>query len=256
MCSVDTHCHIDLYDNPSAVAAKAEINRIYTIAVTNLPSTFGQVESLLRGRKYLRPALGLHPQNAYRYHFEMARMWGLLARTRFVGEIGLDYSTTDSADRKIQRYVFNQILERCSSAGNKILSIHSRRAAEDVISAIGPKFPGNVILHWFVGPKRELQRAISYGYYFSINPAMARSKQGVSLIPAIPQNRLLTESDGPYVKVNQRQAQPPDVYMTGIFLANLLNADVEEMTKVVYDNFRELIGRANEEWVIDPASHI
>lgn len=243
---IDTHCHIDVYNDPAAVVAKTETNRIYTIAVTNLPSAFEQTESLLQGSKYLRPALGFHPQNAYRHHFEMARMWNILDRTRYIGEIGLDYKTSDSADKQVQRYIFNQILDRCSSAGNKILTVHSRRASEDVISAIGPKFPGKVILHWFSGSKRQLERAISCGYYFSINPAMMRSKRGANLITSIPRTHLLTESDGPYVKVNRRQAQPTDVLCTVRSLASLLGIDVEEMKKTIYENFRELLACEDE----------
>lgn len=238
---VDIHCHIDMYSDPASVAEEAETNWIYTVAVTNLPSAFSKVESLLSGMRHVRPALGLHPQNAYRYHYEMEQMWRLLDRTSYIGEIGLDYSTPDSANRQIQRYVFGQILNRCSSAGNKILSIHSRCASADVISAIGPGFPGKVILHWFAGSKRELEQAISYGYHFSINPAMARSKRGASLVAAVPPDRLLTESDGPYVKVNRRQARPHDVDSVICAIAGLLKVDGEEMTKIICKNFRALI---------------
>jgi TatD DNase family protein len=238
---VDTHSHIDEYDNPESVVAEAEASGIYTIAVTNLPSAYEQIESLLQGRKYLRPALGLHPQNVWRYHFMVARMWRLLDRTRYVGEIGLDYSTSDKADRQVQRYVFDQILERCSSTGDKVLTVHSRHAAADVISAIGQDFPGKVILHWFTGSKRQLERASSYGFYFSINPAMMRSKRGASLIPMIPLDRLLTESDGPYVKVNGCQAHPRDTKIVIHAIASMLKADREEITELIQDNFRSLV---------------
>lgn len=243
---IDTHCHIDMYEYPALVATETEAKQVYTIAVTNLPSEFEKIEVLLKGKKYIRSALGLHPQNAYRYHFEMSYMWNLMDRTRYIGEIGLDYKTIDNAERQVQRYVFNQILDRCSSSGNKILTIHSRRAAADVISTIGPDFNGKVILHWFSGSKRQLERAISYGYYFSINPAMARSKSGASLITAIPRNRLLTESDGPYIKVNRRQAQPSDVVSTVRSLGGLLSIDGEEIAKIIYENFRKLLGENSE----------
>ena len=235
-----------MYEDLAWVVTETEAKQVYTIAVTNLPSAFEKIEPLLRGNKYIRPAIGFHPQNAYRYHFERERMWNLLDSTRYIGEIGLDYKTNDSADRQVQRYVFSQILDRCSSVGNKILTIHSRRAAADVISAIGPDFNGKVILHWFTGSKRQLERAIAYGYYFSINPAMVRSKSGASLVTAIPRNRLLTESDGPYVRVNWKPAHPPDVFGVVQSLAGLLSVDGEEMAKVIYENFRELLGESSK----------
>jgi len=236
------HCHIDAYDDPASVVAEAEANLIYTVSVTNLPSAFERMESLVQGHEYICPALGLHPQNAFRRHFELERMWSLLDRTRYIGEIGLDYSTPESADKQVQRYVFQRILEHCSSAGDKVLSVHSRRSAADVISAIGGKYPGTVILHWFAGPKRELERAISYGYYFSVNPAMARTDRGMSLIRAIPRERFLTETDGPYVKVNHRPVRPRDAHSAALLLAGLLNMDPQELATMVYQNFRQLLG--------------
>ena len=239
---VDMHCHIDAYDDPTSVAAEAEANLVYTVGVTNLPSAFERMEPLVQGRQCVYPALGLHPQNAFRCHFELERMWSLLGRTRYIGEIGLDYSTPDSADKKVQRYVFDRILEHCSSGGDKILSVHSRRSAADVITAIGGEYPGKVIMHWFTGPKRELERAISYGYYFSVNPAMARTERGVGLVRAIPRERLLTETDGPYVKVDHRPVRPRDAHHTASLLAGLLNVDIEQLAAVVYQNFRQLLG--------------
>jgi TatD DNase family protein len=239
---VDMHCHIDAYDDSVSVVAEAEANLVHTVGVTNLPSGFERMEPLLQGREYVYPALGLHPLHAFRRHFELKRVLNLLDRTRYIGEIGLDYSTPNSTDRQVQRHVFGRILEHCASAGNKILSVHSRRSAADVISAIGGEYPGKVILHWFAGSRNELERAVSYGYYFSVNPAMARTDRGISLIRAIPRERLLTETDGPFVKVDRKPVRPRDAHNAVLLLAGLLNLDVAELTGVVYRNFRQLHG--------------
>src|SRR5262245_48973135 len=87
---------------------------------------------------------------------ELAAVWPLLEQTRFVGEIGLDYVTQDQAERRLQRDLFARILERCAETGDKILTVHSRRSARDVIAAVGDRFPGTVILHWFSGTTAEL----------------------------------------------------------------------------------------------------
>jgi TatD DNase family protein len=60
-----------------------------------------------------------------------------LAETRFVGEIGLDYVTSDRELRRRQREVFSQILARCAEHRDKVLTVHSRRSASDVIAATG-----------------------------------------------------------------------------------------------------------------------
>ncbi len=85
----------------------------------------------------------------------------------------------------------------CAEEEDKILTIHSRRAAADIISMVGNSFQGTAILHWFTGAAKEVERAAAYGMYFSVNPAMVLSEKGRSLISAMPVDRVLTESDGP-----------------------------------------------------------
>jgi len=238
---IDTHCHLELYEAPEDIIAGAEEKGIYTIAMTNLPSSFNQLELLLSGKKYLRPALGLHPQNSYQHHSQLALMFDLMHRTRYIGEIGLDYSTGDIVNRRFQRRVFTRILEECSASGDKILSVHSRCAAEDVNNAIGANFPGKVILHWYSGSNKELKRAISNGYYFSINPAMIRSKKGAALISMMPIKHLLTESDGPYVKIDRQDARPDDMGKVVASIATLFRKEMGEFENTIYANFKQLI---------------
>jgi TatD DNase family protein len=237
---VDTHCHLDVYDDPAAAAAAAEAARVITLAVTNLPSHFPAVEKLARGMQYVKPALGLHPQNAFRCHYEMELMWTMLHQTRYIGEIGLDYATPAPADRQVQRFVLGRIVERCAVEGNKILSLHSRRAAADVIAAVGPAFPGKAILHWYSGSSRDLAKAVDHGFYFSVNPSMTRSKKRLEQIAAIPRDRVLTETDGPYIKVGRRAAEPADVALVLPALAGLWGVDTEEAGSIIRHNFEQL----------------
>lgn len=238
---VDAHCHIDRFDDPEAVAAEAERQRVHTIAVTNLPSSYTRLETMLEGLSFVRPAVGFHPQQVSRYPFQISRMLQLLERARFVGEIGLDYSSGDQDDHKHQRQVLERALLRCSELGDRVLSVHSRRAAADVISAIGPGFRGRVILHWFSGSVAELSRAMSFGMFLSVNPSMARSKGGASLIRAAPVERLLTESDGPYVRVGSRPAGPGDVSQALELMADLLARDRQEMASLVSATFERVL---------------
>src|SRR5690606_21775950 len=135
----------------------------------------------------------------------------MLAETKYVGEIGLDYVTKDEENRATQRQVFQKILLRCAELKHKILTIHSRRAAKDVIEIIGDNFPCTIILHWFSGSKKALEKGLSFGFYFSVNSAMLQSANGLDIVRSIPSNRLLTESDGPFVTTAKRAASPLDM---------------------------------------------
>lgn len=166
---VDAHCHLDLFPDPVALLRRIDERRVHTIAVTNAPSVFAHTERLALGSRYLRAAAGLHPELVATHGGELDQLWPCLERTRYVGEVGLDYSTNDAALRTRQRAVFDKILERCAALRDKTITVHSRRASSDTIDAIGERYPGKVILHWFTGTRREVERAARLGLYFSIN---------------------------------------------------------------------------------------
>jgi TatD DNase family protein len=241
MAFVDAHCHIDLFQEPANAIEVAETHCTYTIAVTNAPSVYAYTESITTGLHYVRPAIGLHPELAAARRHELPQMWRFLKTTRYVGEIGLDYKTRDESDRQIQLSVFEQILDRCAQSGNKILTIHSRYAAQDTIDAIGPSFPGRVILHWYTGTVRDLERAVDYGFYFSINPAMIKSKRGCSLIARMPRDRILTETDGPFVKVSGEPATAKHIPSLVNGLSKLWSTGYDEAQSQVMNNLRSLL---------------
>ena len=238
---VDAHCHIDLYKDPVAMVDEVERRNVHTIAVTNAPSVFFFTADLASKRTYLHAAAGLHPELVRTHGQELAKLLPLLEQTRFVGEIGLDYVTTDVADRKRQVEVFATILRRCAELGNKVLTIHSRRSSADVVAMIEKIKPGKAILHWFSGPKRDLLRAIGSGCWFSVNPAMIRSQAGRSLIAAMPRDRVLTESDGPFVDVSGKPATPWDTDTVLVYLATVWQCSSQDAATNVSNNFHRLI---------------
>ncbi len=238
---VDTHCHLDLYPNYAEVIAAVERDEIYTVAVTNTPSVFRACQRLTQSTRFIRTAVGLHPELVMQRFHELPLLMELLVETRYVGEIGLDFVTRDEADRTRQRHVFYAILDQCASLGGKILTIHSRRAATEVVDMIGNDYPGKVILHWFSGSIGELRTAITNGYYFSVNPAMIKSSKGRALITEIPQDRLLTETDGPFVEVDGQPCRPHDVALVTKYLATAWSVVPQAASDILYQNFRHLL---------------
>lgn len=192
----DAHCHFNSL--PAARAAHP------TAAVTCRPSDFAATQAQAETCAFLHPALGLIPQEAAQLEAELPLFLELLPRARFVGEVGLDGVSQDASGRAAQARAFAAILEACraeAAAGRrKVLSIHSRRAASAVLDALGEGFPGTAILHWFSGTADELRRAIGMGCFFSVNPAMVKSASGRALIRLMPPERVLLESDAPFVE--------------------------------------------------------
>ena len=79
-----------------------------------------------------------------------------------------------------------------------IITIHSRKAVSKVLDILGENYRFKAILHWFTGSKDELKEAVERGCYFSVNGAMINSKRFLEILPLIPANRLLVETDSPF----------------------------------------------------------
>jgi TatD DNase family protein len=243
---VDAHFHLDLYKDPVKVLSDCETHEVYTIAVTNAPSVFAHTQKIAAHTKVILPALGLHPELVATHGHELPELLRLMDQTRFIGEVGLDYVTSDVELRKKQLKVFEMILKRSTEFGDKIITVHSRRAASDVIACVGSGFPGSVILHWFSGSKRELRAGLEAGCYFSVNPAMLRSERGRALILEIPLNRLLTETDGPFVEVNGARAVPSDVKRVIEDISKLMSIHPSVASAAVSTNFKQIINQSFE----------
>jgi TatD DNase family protein len=241
---VDAHCHLDQYKDPRSVSSRAEASRTYTVAVTNLPSTFRHTERLAEGMKYVRAAAGLHPELVYQHRAEIVPLLALLERTKYVGEVGLDYSRADDDNRACQRATLERITGRCEELGGRVISIHSRGAAPDAIAILGPLRRSKVILHWFSGSLSSAQKAIDAGFYFSVNPSMLRSTSGLRLIAKIPDHLLLTDSDGPFVKVEDSPIEPAGMSNLVAKIASLRGANAAELERAVVRNFGRAVDLA------------
>jgi TatD DNase family protein len=237
---VDAHCHIDLYKLPQRVIEQAESEHIYTIAVTNAPSVFTHTAALVADSKYVRPAIGLHPELVHSHKHEIEAFRTHLSQTRYVGEIGLDYSTSDEEIRSAQRLVLSTIAGWVNECGDKVLTVHSRRATRDVISILGG-IKAQVILHWFSGNKKELERAIACGFFFSVISAMLHSENGRGLVLRMPRERVLTETDGPFVQDGPSPATPTSVKATVRALADLWGQSSDDVQAATLANFRTLL---------------
>jgi TatD DNase family protein len=195
--------------------------------------------------RFVRASLGLHPELAAQRHLELNLFEMLLPRTRYVGEIGLDYQTTIESERATQRRVLGAIIGHCDAAGGKVVTVHSRRAADDVVDAFGSGFQGSYILHWYSGGVGALRRALANGAHVSVNPAMVRSQRGRALIAEVPRERVLTETDGPFVSIRKSPtimpAKPIDVAGVIDALSKLWSVEPQEARAVVYRNFAALL---------------
>lgn len=238
---IDLHCHIDLYPDPKEIIAKCAQKKAFVLSVTTTPSAFKITNSLSEGHDRIRTALGLHPQIAHERYGELNIFEEFIPDVRYLGEIGLDGSKFSKQHFDIQLKVFREILQMSAKHGGRIMSIHSRSAATDVIKAL-KQFPnaGVPIFHWFSGTSNELIEAIELGAWFSINPAMTKSQKGRSIIELIPPDKILTETDGPFLTENDIPLYPWDSVLSYPTLANIWKITIDEVHQKLLDNLRKL----------------
>lgn len=209
---IDFHSHLDLYPRPREHARDLAPHLEFVLSVTNAPSAWRGTKSLELENSNIHTAVGLHPQLAVERKAELGLFEAIVADEQFVGEVGLDGQNTDPEDRAAQSFVFDAVLSACAAAGGRIISVHSRRAATPVLDEI-QKHPdaGIAVLHWFSGNVSELERAVSLGCWFSVGPGMMNGARGRGLASSIPRDRILSETDGPFVSLRNGPAEPHDV---------------------------------------------
>jgi TatD DNase family protein len=241
---VDFHCHLDLYPDYEAAIARAEAARIFTLTVTTTPNAWIRNNELTRGTRYVRAALGLHPQLVVERAGEL-RLWErFLPEARYIGEVGLDAGPRFYKSLEKQTQVFRQILQRCAETGGKILTVHSVRSVPRVLDMVEQYFPrdrGVVVLHWFTGSKSEARRAAALGCYFSINAEMTRTNRGRAVVANLPMDRILTETDGPFTQIDGRPSEPADVQMAIAAIADVRDLPADVVAQTVRANLKALL---------------
>ena len=236
---IDTHCHIDRFPDPSGVADACEAQGLLVLAVTNLPSHYELGLEHVSHYTFVKLALGLHPLNAAKHSGEVERFIELLPTAECVGEIGLDFSKEGEPSRDVQTTVFASILEALRGT-RKLITLHSRGAEAKVFEMLSDHEVGPAIFHWYSGGIGTLESAIDCGHYFSINPAMVRSAKGRSLVERMPMDRILTETDGPYVNIGRRPAVPSDIESVVRHLSEVWGTTMDDAEQTIESNFMAL----------------
>ena len=194
--------HIHLTDNEYSsyieqVIASLRAMKIVACSVTVDTQTALRSFSLFDSqRDVVKQFVGIHPEAAARDELDKFKeiFRSHLQSIDGVGEIGLDGTYEVPYDR--QKQVFSEMLALAEST-NKPVSIHSRKALDDILEIL-PSFKINgVLLHWFAGSKKQLARSMGMGIYVSYGPALVYSEDKQAILKNTDKGRFLVETDGP-----------------------------------------------------------
>ena len=237
---LDAHCHLDRFEDPQAVAAQSAGRGVFMVAVTNLPRDFRDGVPHVRRLRRVRLALGLHPLAAAFHNREMADFERLFSRTSFIGEVGLDFSFRGKASAQQQLESFDRVV-RLLKTSPKFVSVHSRGAESELLAVLAQHSVTHVVFHWYTGTVGTLERVLGDGHFLSVNPAMIRSPRGRAIIKRLPPDRLLTETDGPYCRVDDNPVYPWHVELVESYIAKLWKTSTAEIREQVWNNFQGIL---------------
>ena len=246
----DMHCHLDFDADPRALADGLAACGTVALSMTVTPAGFDRAARLLAPCPNVRVGAGLHPwwvEEGPAGEAAAERAAANAGASRYVGEVGLDFSPKHVATRGAQVAAFDRIAAACAAEGGKVLSIHAVRSAGtvlDVLERHGVLDGGACLFHWFSGTSDELQRAAKLGCFFSVGPHMLASKRGRAYAQAIPRDRLLLETDEPPEAGPVVPAEEFARLLEGALdeIARLRREDPETLAERIAHSSRDLLG--------------
>lgn len=194
--------------------------------------------------------VGLHPwwlADGHCGFVEVNLLCEVAAQERYIGEVGLDFSTRFAGSEPLQIQALDRLCDVLVQhpLTGRVISIHAVRSAGavlDVLESHGLLTPNSdspaIIFHWFSGTSDELARARNAGCYFSVNERMLTSKRGREYARQISLDRLLLETDAPAESNTETSAQSliRSLTRTSMRIASLKNCDAKCIESVVLAN--------------------
>jgi len=227
---IDTHCHIDLFDDPISTAQAYERSQTVCVMTTMLPSHYQMALPYLKPFRDVRPALGLHPLRVTEGYKEITLFADISRSVEFIGEIGLDLSTEGRKTKEEQLSVLRTILPAIRNG--KFVTVHSRNAHQEVDNLLDEYHVGPVCFHYFIGGPNAAAELAAKGHYFSVNNRMMKNRHR-SILDTVPRDRILVESDGPFL-TKQPLAMIENVYDE---LSGIWHTDKFETEELIALNF-------------------
>ena len=267
---IDTHAHLD--DKRFRQDIDAVIERAFQSGVKSIITVGADAASskaaieIARRTEGIWATAGVHPSGAGGVQTDLARLYELAAAPEVVavGEIGLDYYWDTNPPRVVQQHAFEAQLDLAASAGKPVV-IHIRdkggpQHREDRIDAYADtlailrawllahreiRLPG--VLHCFSGDLAFADDALELGFYLGIDgPVTYPNAHDLrSVVAGLPLDRLLLETDCPYLTPQARRGKRNEPAYLGYIaekIAETKGISVEQVARVTTANAERLFG--------------
>ena len=247
----DSHAHYDdeAFD-PDREALIASLPKKGVSEVLNVGASFeGSLRSIEFAEKYdfFYAAVGIHPEYAADAGEYLPKLEALFSHPKVlaVGEIGLDYHWAENPPREVQRHVFAAQIELAQKLHRPIV-VHSRDAHAETLEILQKYRPAGV-MHCYSGSVEMLRQVLDLGMYISLGGAVTfkNAKKAKAVAAAVPGDRLLLETDCPYMAPEPNRGKRCDSSLirdTAAVIAALRGEEVETLIARCRDNTLRMLG--------------
>ena len=266
---VDSHCHLDFPDfdgEREAVIDRAHAAGVgHMVTICTRLSRFNDIHAIAVAHDGIYCSVGVHPHEAAAEGQEdAARLVALAGRDKVVGigETGLDYHYEHSP-REAQKTSFRAHIQAARETGLPII-IHARDADTDMAGILADEqnkgaFRG--VLHCFSAGPELAEAALAMGFYLSLSGIVTfkRAEDLRAIARDIPEDRLLVETDAPYLApVPHRGGRNEPAYVadTAAELARLRDVSPAALARATTRNFFRLFDRAGPAAEPDEANSV
>ena len=189
---------------------------------------------------FFLPFIGVHPEKAQDGVESTFKLIDENNETiSGIGEIGLDTTYTNSDEEfQKQEEVFKTQLSYAEKFG-KPVSIHSRKTLDQILEILPSYKVPSVLLHWFDGSKKQLQKAMDLDCYVSFGPVTVYSKDKQVLLSKANKDKILVETDGPvrFSRCFENKTAQIDFIPSIVFCASkVLHVNYDELCDVIEQN--------------------
>lgn len=256
----DTHSHYndEAYDEDR----KEIIEQIHKEGITktvvigyNIEKSKKAIE-IANDNEFIYAAIGIHPSDIGKTEQEILlqieKIKEILYNKKVVaiGEIGLDYHW-EKENVELQKFAFTEQIKLANKLRLPIV-IHSRDAIMDTIEILKgkevPKYSG--ILHCCVLNKDLIQTGIDAGLYISFaGPITFKNTKNTELINIVPEDRLLIETDCPYLSPEPNRGKRNDsknIKYTAQKIAEIRGKTTEDIAQITYRNAEQVYNIKNK----------
>lgn len=252
---IDTHCHLDdelYYDDLHELIKACEVNNIKKMIIPGADlDTLSRAVEIAQRYESVYFSVGVHPCNCDFYDEDLLKSYITHPKCVAVGECGLDYYRKEDKDKKEKQKLIFEAQIALAKEYKKPLIIHCRDSSEDlynILSFHSHTLYGGV-LHCF-NASPLLLNLKDIGFYFGIGGVLTfkNAKNLLDILPKIPKDRLLLETDAPYLSPEPfrgKRNEPILTHFVATKMAELLSMDRNELIKTCTKNSNDLFFKYN-----------